>query len=591
MSRPFILSTLLSLLLLLGACASPALEAPYATADGDPRDAFRAPDASGEPDADLVEEWTYSILVAEFAGHRGELDTASSYYLQAARLTRDPEVIERAIRVALTAAKYQQAVLAARLLTEVQPGRADAYRLLAVAYLRSGNVEQTVQALDRVVSLDPGNASESFAVAAAILSGEDNQDQAWQAMQALVGHHSHDAEAYLALARLGARWQRFDAALAALAEANRLRPGWDDAQLLQAQIQVLQGDAEQAAATLLAGVKANPDNAAMRRFYGQLLLEQKHYEDAIEQFSLLAEQQPEDGEVLLTLGALYLQVEDKAHANAVFERLLALPEYRSDAHYYLGQVAEVDEDLALARSHYSEVARGPKYLDAQVRLAVVLAQQDKLDQALKTLEKLDPEAAGDFLRVALIRGELLRDAGKYQRAYDTYTAALADLPGNDDLLYARAMVSESMGRVDWLEADLNAILKADPEHVQALNAMGYTLADQTERYIEALGYIRRAMALKPDDYYILDSMGWVQYRLGNYVSAIKYLRQALEKQQDVDIASHLGEVLWVSGEHDEALRVWRQGLGFDGDTDLIEQTMQRLMPGGEPKQAADADDS
>lgn len=598
MSRPLLFPTLLSLLLLLGACASPALEAPYATGDEDPRNAFRAPDASGEPDADLVEEWTYSILVAEFAGHRGELDTASSYYLQAARLTRDPKVIERAIRVALTAEDNPQAVQGARLLTEVQPQRADAFRLLAVAYLRSGDVGQAVQALDRVIALDPGNASESFAVAAAILSGEDDQERAWQAMQSLVGHHSHDAEAHLALARLGARWQRFDDALAALAEAQRLRPGWDDAQLLQAQIQVLQGEAEQATATMLAGVEANPDNAGMRRFYGQLLLEQKHYDEAIAQFSILASQQPEDGEILLTLGALYLQTEDKVHANEVFERLLALPEYQSDAHYYLGQVAEVGGDLALARSHYVQVGAGRNYLDAQVRLAVVLARDKQLEQALEVLDKLDVEDANDFLRVALIRGELLRDAGKYQLAYDAYTAALVDLPGNDDLLYARAMVSESMGRVDWLEKDLGAILKDDPEHVQALNAMGYTLADQTDRYIEALGYIRRAMALKPDDYYILDSMGWVQYRLGNYDSALKYLHQAMEQQQDVDIAAHLGEVLWVSGDHDEARRVWRRGLGFDGDTTLIKQTMQRLVPAGEtldppsePVQAVDADGS
>jgi len=599
MSRPLLFPSLLSLLMLLGACASPALEAPYAHGDDDPRDAFQAPDATGEPDADLVEEWTYSILVAEFAGHRGELDTASSYYLQAARLTRDPQVIERAIRVALTAEDHQQAVLAARLLTEVQPERADAYRLLAVAYLRSGDVGQTVQALDRVIGLDPGNASESFAVAAAILSGEEDQERAWEAMQSLVGHHNNDAEAHLALARLGARWQRFDDALAALADANRLRPGWDDAQLLQAQILILQGKREQATATMLAGVESNPDNAGMRRFYGQLLLEEKDYDGAIAQFLILAEQQPEDGEVLLTLGALYLQTEDQVHANGVFERLLALDEYRSDAYYYLGQVAEVDDNSALARSHYAKVGPGRNYLDAQVRLAVVLAREDQLDQALKALEKLDPEEVRDYLRVALIRGELLRDAEQYQRAYDTYTAALTDLPGNDDLLYARAMVSESMGRVDWLENDLNTILKDDPEHVQALNAMGYTLADQTDRYIEALGYIRRAMALKPDDYYILDSMGWVQYRLGNYASALKYLRQAMAEQQDVDIASHLGEVLWVSGEHDEARRVWRQGLGFDGDTDLINETMRRLMPAGsgspaepaEPVQAVDVDGS
>jgi len=267
-------------------------------------------------------------------------------------------------------------------------------------------------------------------------------------------------------------------------------------------------------------------------------------------------------------------------------KLLAWPDYVSDAHYYLGQVAELNEEFERALAQYDEVGKGRNYVDAQVRRAVVLGHLDKLDQAMKVLDRLDVEAAAQLLRVALVRGELLRDKQQLQRAYDVYTRALVDLPGNDDLLYARAMVAEKMGRVDWLEQDLGTILKEDPEHVQALNAMGYTLADRTDRYIEALGYIRRALALKPDDYYILDSMGWVQYRLGNYDSAVKYLREALEHRQDVDIASHLGEVLWVSGDHDGAQRVWRKGLEFDGDTSLINKTMQRLMP-GQLEQAAD----
>jgi len=578
MSRPLVIPTLLSILLWLTACASPALEAPYASTERDPRAAFPPNDANGEPDADLVEEWTYSILVAEFAGHRGDFSTASSWYLQAARLTRDPLVIKRAVRVALTADNNEQAVAAARLLTEIEPQEADSFRLLAVAYLRSGEVEQTVQALDHVIALDPGKASESFAVAAALLSGEEDQDQAWAAMQALVRNHAADADAHLALARLGARWQRFDAALAALDQAVVLHPGWDDAQLLKAQILVLQDKRVEAMATMRDSVIANPDDTALRRFYAQLLLEQKDYPAAIEQFTKLVELLPDDGEVMLTLGALYLQQEDKQQANAVFTKLLAVDDYRSDAHYYLGQVAEVDEDYALALSHYRQVGAGSNFFDAQVRQAVVLSEQGKLEQGLKLLDALATETSNDVLRVALVRGELFRDQKLFQRAYDAYTQALRDLPGNADLLYARAMVSERMGRVDWLEKDLNTILEADAEHVQALNAMGYTLADRTDRYIEALGYIRRAMALKPDDYYILDSMGWVQFRLGNNDSAIKYLRRALEKQQDIDIASHLGEALWVTGEHQEAERVWRKALEYDGDTSMIRDTMKRLMP-------------
>lgn len=582
MTRLLALPSLLLLPLCLCACASTALEAPLPTVDTKPAIDTGAPpspplrDAGGALDADLVEEWTYAILVAEFAGHRGEMGVASTYYLQAARLTGDPEVIERAVRVALAADENQNAVTAARLLTRVQPLRADAFRLLAVALLRDGRAEDTVEALDKVIALDPGNTTESFAVAAALLSGEEGRDQAWAAMQALVRHHDEDPEAHLALARLGTRWQRFDDALAAIEIALQRRPDWDEAQLLQAQVLLLKGDDEASVAALTDSVAAHPDSVKLRRFFAQLLLEQKAYPEALEQFSALADAEPDNGDLLVTLGALYLQQEQVSEAREVFSRLMKLDDYRSQAHYYLGQVDEVEKKLDQALAHYQQVEKGAEYLDAQIRRAVVLSEQGKLDEGVAALERLDPDLPGEKVRIALIRGELQREGKRYRQAYDAYTEALAALPDNAELLYARAMVAERMGRVDWLEADLRRVLSNDPEHVQALNALGYTLADRTDRYVEALEYIRRALALKPEDYYILDSMGWVQYRLGNNDSAINYLQQAYERRKDIDIAAHLGEVLWVSGRRDEAERVWRQGLELEGDTDLITQTMQRL---------------
>jgi tetratricopeptide (TPR) repeat protein len=576
----------------LGACASPALEAPMTGTALEPADpgaglSMRATD--GDLEADRVEAWTYAILVAEFAVLRSEMEVASEHYLTAARLTREPEVIERALRIALAAEQNDRAVAAARLLTEVQPRRADAFRLLAIALLRKGEVGDAVQALDKVIELDPGNASESFAVAAALLSGEEGRDQAWSAMQALVEHHDKDPEAHLALARLGVRWQRFDDALAAIEQALQRRPDWDEAQLLQAQIFLFKDDTVGATAALAKSVADNPDSIKLRRFYGQLLLERKDYEAAIEQFRILAERDPKNGEVVITLGALYLQQEQNEQASAVFERLLHIDDYSSQANFYLGQVAEVEKRWDEALAHYDQVGKGDQYMDAQIRRAVVLSEMGKLDQGITALERLDTDLPSEMLRLALVRGEILRDAKRLRDAYDAYTEALSQLPENPDLLYARAMVAERMGRVDWLEADLNIVLKNDPEHVQALNALGYTLADRTDRYVEALEYVRRALTLKPEDYYILDSMGWVQYRLGNRDSAIKYLQQAFELKKDIDIAAHLGEVLWVTGQHEEAERVWQQGLKLDGDTSLISETMTRLQ-GGDGTGVAGASD-
>ncbi len=575
MNRPECLTPIIFLTLWLGACASPALEAPATEATALP--APLGPAAKGgEPDADRVEAWTYAILVAEFAGHRGDLATASSHYLEAARLTRDAEVTQRAVRIALAADEADDAVRAARLLTELRPDDADGYRILALAELRAGSVDRAVAALDRIISLDPEKLNESFIVAAALLSREEGHDQAWQVMQALVKRHDGDAEAHLSLARLGARWQHFEPALEAIGAALALRPHWDEALLLRAQIQVLDGSAEDALEQLRVAIGESPDSARLRRFYGQMLLEQKQYQAAIEQFRALVELEPENGEARMTLGALYLQQEQPEAARAVFDSLLSMDEFASDAHFYLGQVAEINEKFAVAVEHYAAVGPGSNYLDAQIRRGVVLAEQGKLDRALAGLDGLDSELPSERLRVALVRGELLRDAKRDREAYGVYTEALNILPGNPDLLYARAMVSERMGRVDWLEQDLHTILKVDPEHIQALNALGYTLADRTQRYDEALGYIERAFALNPDDYYILDSMGWVQYRLGNHDRALEYLRQALDKKPDIDIAAHLGEVLWVTGDQQGAREAWQLGLAIEGDTSLINEVMQRL---------------
>ena len=188
------------------------------------------------------------------------------------------------------------------------------------------------------------------------------------------------------------------------------------------------------------------------------------------------------------------------------------------------------------------------------------------------------QSNGSLVRIYIAKGELLRGARRYQQAMDIYNTALEIVPGNSDLLYARALVAEKLGRIDQLEADIQTILKTEPDNAHALNALGFTLADQTDRYEEAYGYLERAIEIMPDDPAIIDSWGWIHYRLGKYEEAIRLLRKALSRLDDAEISAHLGEVLWVSGDREEARAVWQRALQKSPDDPMLQKVMQRFIP-------------
>jgi tetratricopeptide (TPR) repeat protein len=205
-----------------------------------------------------------------------------------------------------------------------------------------------------------------------------------------------------------------------------------------------------------------------------------------------------------------------------------------------------------------------------------MAKRGDLAAARKQLHSVRPTSEASAVRFFIADADLLREAGKLDEAMKVLDDALAQLPGDNDLLYARSLMAEKLGRIDQSEADLKQILASDPDNVQALNALGYTLADRTTRYKEALGYIQRALELSPDEPAILDSMGWVQYRLGNMEQAINFLRRAYKLDADPEVAAHLGEVLWVSGDRSAANQVWDKALKKDPKSKPLLDTVKRF---------------
>ena len=560
-------------LLLLAACTTPPTQdnTPDSTALTKPpaettaRQA--APDAMVEAEQpapaaapELSGELLYYLLSAEIAGQRGRLDVAVPFYLKAAQLSRDPDVVERATRIAVYSRDEKSALTAAQMWVELQPENLEAHQIIAALLMREGRVNEALPHLERVLSADQQNNRNSYMLITSLLSKEKDKQAALAAMEQLVAKRREDPEALYAYAYLAMLVGSPDKAETAVNEAIKLVPDWSEAHILRANILIRQGKDEQVMSLLQKAVKSYPDDVAIRLFYARRLVDERRYELAREQFSVLLDYKPDAPEALYALGLLNLQTQRSGDAQRNFERLIELGQRVDEAYYYLGQAAEMEKDTAAAMRYYIEVRKGSNYIDAQIRIAAMLAQQGDIDAARARLQNISAPTLDVELRLFLAEGEILREANQYQEAYEVYSLALQQMHNNTQLLYARALTAEQLGRVDEAIADLALIVKNEPGNAEALNALGYTLVDMTGRVTEGKQYIEKALKLRPNDPAILDSMGWAYYRLGEHEKAQRYLQQAFDKLKDPEIAAHLGEVLWVMGNKERAREIWDEAL-------------------------------
>ena len=380
------------------------------------------------------------------------------------------------------------------------------------------------------------------------------------AMEQLVAKRRQDPDALYAYAYLAMLVGSLDKASTAVNEAIELVPNWSEAHILRANILVRQGQSEQVMSLLQDALESYPDDAAIRLFYARRLVDERRYEQAREQFSALLDYKPDAPEALYALGLLNLQTQRPGDAQRNFERLIELGQRVDESYYYLGQVAEMEKDTAAAMRYYTEVRKGSNYIDAQISIAAILAEQGDIDAARARVQNISAPTLDVELRLYLAEGEILRSANQLEEAYEVYSLALQQMQDNSQLLYARALTAEQLGRVDEAVTDLARIVKNEPNNAEALNALGYTLVDMTERVTEGQQSIEKALKLKPSDPAILDSMGWAYYRLGEHEKALRYLQQAFDKLQDPEIAAHLGEVLWVLGNKERAREIWDEAL-------------------------------
>ena len=352
-------------------------------------------------------------------------------------------------------------------------------------------------------------------------------------------------------------------------------PGQLQAIVLDAKLRQDMGQRRNIYHRIEAALEEQPGNMRLRMQYARLLT-RTDLAEAERQFLILLEQEPEDPDLLFSLALIQRERENLDGARENLEQLLALNLRTDEAQYYLGKTAEDQERWDDALMHYMQVQPGQDFAAATDRIARLLLASGRSAELIAWFDHLRGRYPQLSERLFAMEADKFIKGKHLTEAMDLLNRALDEFPNSISLLYTRSMLNEQQGNLKLAEEDLRAIIVLEPENSTALNALGYTLANRTDRYEEAADLISRALALDPQEPAIMDSMGWVKYRLGDYEDALKYLRQAYGAFPDPEVAAHLGEVLWSSGDQEAALAVWNQALTKNPEHAILLETMQRF---------------
>ncbi|MDM8350334.1 tetratricopeptide repeat protein [Pseudomonas sp. sp1636] len=570
MNRSF---ALLAALALLGGCQTFTASAP----DGTPPVEEASPVAEApQPQVygSFSQETLLALLTAELAGQRNRFDIAIGNYVQQAKATQDAGVAERGFRIAEYLGAEQAALDTALIWAKNAPDSLDAQRAAAIQLARAGRYDESMLHMERVLQ-GKGDTHFDFLALSAMETDPDTRAGLLQSFDRLLSKYPDNGQLLFGKALLLQQDDRPQEALELLeaqsAKQREVTPLLLHARLLQS---LKRGD--EALPLLQKGIRLHPDDKRLRLTYARLLVEQGRLDDAKGEFASLLQQFPQDDDLRFSLALVCLEAEAWREAIVYLEELVERDSHADAAHYNLARAYEALDDKQSALIEYALVGPGNDFLPAQARQAQLLFDSQRAAEASQRLSQAR-EAQPDYaIQLYLIESEALASQQQHEQAWQLVQQALEQFPDDLNLLYTRAMLAEKRDDLDLLEQDLRFILEREPDNSMALNALGYTLADRTTRYAEAKDLIEQALQLNPQDPAILDSLGWVNYRLGNLAEAERLLRQALRRFPDHEVAAHLGEVLWAQGKQREARKVWANALKQQPDSTVLRSTLLRL---------------
>lgn len=563
-------------LALAAGCAGPDTRPAAAPPTAQPA---TAGDEASAPSPPVIErpipaESVYPLLVAEFALRRRDFDTALRTYLQQAEVLGDPAISRHATHLAQYLQREDTALEAVTQWLEVEPDSVEANATRATLLARRGRsrealghlavVARSGQAARFPIILNRFKALPAGAQAA--LDGD---------VQALLDDDLGDSVSLrLTHALLAETAGRREEALARLQRVFELEPYQLQALLLEARL-LLTLDRERPLARIESALEAQPGRSELRLQYARLLA-RRDVPAAREQFERLAEESPEDPKLLFSLALLNHELEDLGAARGYLQQVLEVDADNDPAWLFLGRIAASEGDTETALQHFRQVGEGEEFVDATVSIGKLLLAETRDEEFGDYMVRLRQSYPRRREQLYGLEANLLTEAQRDRRGLQLLDEAISAFPESDNLYYARSILLERSGDIAAAERDLRRIIARDPDNATALNALGYTLANRTERHAEAQALIERALALQPNEPAILDSMGWVLYRRGRYERALEYLSRAYASFPDPEVAAHLGEVLWITGDTGGARDVWRGAYERDPEHRVLNATLERL---------------
>ena len=519
----------------------------------------------------------YDMLLGEIAQQRGDYALAAKTYLELARRTGDPRVARRAVEVANQGRLEDLALEAAKTWYELEPQSPAALSVVASLLVNARKVDEAQPYLQKLLDAEGVDLERGYLQLNRLLAGNPDKAANLRVVRNLAARHPEMAPAHLAIAQAASAANNDPLALSEARRAAELKPDWEGPAIFEAQILQKKSTAD-AAKRLGQFVEKNPTSRNGRLAYARSLMADKRVPEARKQYEALLARNPNDPDLIYTIGILAFQGKDYAVAEDNMKRLLALPDYRDPdaARFFLGQIAEEQKQWPRAIQWYEAIQDGEHALPARLRTANAIAKQGKLDAAREYLHKTAEDHPGQEVQFTVAEAQLLRDANRTSDAYQLLAEALKGDPDQPELLYDFALTAEKLEKYDVLERNLRKLIEVKPDHAHAYNALGYSFAERNTRLGEARKLVEKAIELAPDDYFIIDSMGWVQYREGDLKGAAQTLRRAYDGRPDAEIGAHLGEVLWVMGDRSEANRVWQESLKSAPDNETLLKTIKRL---------------
>lgn len=528
-------------------------------------------------DFDQDQDTLYDLMVAEVAAQRNQFNITLLNYIQQAHMTRDPNVIKRAINAAQYIKDIEAIKEMALLWADVEPENLPAHQLLAFQYFYSKDYQASIEELEKILELEGDPRIETFALGSQALPDEEKREILSLFSELQQKYPTYHLLPY-SIAFLHRQLKEYDKALAALEPTFEMAPDFSGSSVLKANILYDQGKLEEAIDLAADAFDTFPDDHNLGRLYASMLVENKQLNKAEDIFQSLINHYPQAPSLKLSLGLVKLENQKVEEAKLLFEELLANNSHPNEARYYLARIAEQQKDIDSAISYFQAIEESPNYEASIERASFLLAQQNKIDEMLSYLGELRTSDKSRAKMLWLLEVKLLSLTQNKDQMMDSLNAALIEFPDDEQLLYARAMNLDAQDNLADMESDLRKILAQTPDNAIALNALGYTLADKTDRLDEAFQLIHKAHQLDPENPAILDSLGWVLFKLNQREEALIYLLKAFQGYQDGEVAAHLGEVLWSLNQKTEAIEVWVNVLRKTPNHPVLRETIYRLAP-------------